>query len=182
MSVTEHRKAGAIPVPCFVLTISDTRTLETDASGAAIAAALTKAGHLVVGRGLVRDVAPEVTANLAHALEGEALAVITTGGTGIAARDTTFEAVSAMIDRPIPGFGELFRMLSFAEIGAAAMLSRACAGIARDRVLFALPGSQAAVTLAMDKLIIPELGHIVGELLKDGGAGDRIDTWLDQQT
>ena len=167
MSVTEHRKAGAISVPCYVLTISDTRTEATDTSGAAIVAALTLSGHAVVGRGLVRDETHDVRARLAEALQGEARVLITTGGTGIAGRDTTFEAVSTLIERPMPGFGELFRMLSFAEIGAAAMLSRACAGIVGSRALFVLPGSQAAVTLAMDKLIVPELGHIVGELLKD---------------
>ena len=166
MSVEAHRAAGPTSVPCFVLTISDTRTLETDTSGAAIASMLEGWGHLVTSRAIVKDDAKAVAAAVKTALQGPAKAIITTGGTGIAARDTTFEAVSALIERPMPGFGEIFRALSYEDIGAAAILSRACAGITNGRVLFVLPGSQNAVTLAMDKLILPELGHIVSELEK----------------
>lgn len=167
MSVTAHRKAGALSVPCHVVTVSDTRTRETDESGAAIVAALTAAGHRVTGRDVVRDVAVDVHARVTQALAGEARVVITTGGTGIAGRDTTYEAVAGMIERPMPGFGELFRMVSYHEIGAAAMLSRACAGIVGTRALFVLPGSMAAVRLALDTLIVPEIGHIISELDKD---------------
>lgn len=182
MSVEAHRKSAPRSVACFVLTVSDTRTAETDASGNVIAAKLTAAGHAVVGREIVRDVASEVAAVLQREIGGAARAIITTGGTGIAARDTTFEAVSALIERPIPGFGELFRHLSYEQIGSAAMLSRACAGITNNRVIFVLPGSQNAVTLAMDTLILPELGHIVSELTKDiADPEDRIGNWLDRQ-
>jgi len=167
MSVEAHRKGAPSAVRVFVLTVSDTRTLETDASGRAIAAILEAAGHTVTGRLVVPDEAAAVAAAIrAQIGRGDARAVITTGGTGIASRDTTFESVSALFDRRLDGLGELFRMLSFSEIGSAAMLSRACAGVAFGCVIFVLPGSEAAVRLAMTKLIIPELGHIVGELTR----------------
>lgn len=154
-------------MPCHVLTISDTRTLETETSGRAIAELLTAAGHSVVGRAIVKDEPADVRRVVSEALQTSAArAIITTGGTGLAKRDSTFEALTALFDKRIDGFGELFRMLSFEEIGAAAMLSRATAGIAGGRVIFLLPGSEAAVRLAMERLILPELGHIVGELTK----------------
>ncbi len=154
-------------VACHVLTISDTRTLETETSGRAIAELLTAAGHSVVGRAIVKDEPADVRRVVSEALQTSAArAIITTGGTGLAKRDSTFEALTALFDKRIDGFGELFRMLSFEEIGAAAMLSRATAGIAGGRVIFLLPGSEAAVRLAMERLILPELGHIVGELTK----------------
>ena len=175
--------AGPASVPCFILTISDTRTPETDRSGDAIATRLEAAGHSVIGRRIVRDVASEVASAVEKALAGDAKAIITTGGTGIATRDTTFEAISALIERPMPGFGELFRMLSYDQIGPGAMLSRACAGITNRRVLFVLPGSEKAVTLAMEKLIVPELGHIVSEMTKGESIEtvDAIENWLDRQ-
>ncbi len=154
-------------MPSHVLTISDTRTLETETSGRAIAELLTAAGHSVVGRASVKDEPADVRRVVSEALQTSAArAIITTGGTGLAKRDSTFEALTALFDKRIDGFGELFRMLSFEEIGAAAMLSRATAGIAGGRVIFLLPGSEAAVRLAMERLILPELGHIVGELTK----------------
>lgn len=167
MSVAQHRARSPASVPCFVLTISDTRTLETETSGRTIAELLTAAGHVVVGRSVVKDEPADVRRAVAETMKaGTARAIITTGGTGLARRDSTYEALTALFEKRIDGFGELFRMLSFAEIGAAAMLSRATAGIAGGCAIFLLPGSEAAVRLAMERLIIPELGHIAGELTK----------------
>jgi molybdenum cofactor biosynthesis protein B len=152
-------------VACFVLTVSDTRTLET--SGRTIAELLTEAGHTVTDRKVVKDNPEDVYEAVTKAIiNARVRAVITTGGTGLARRDSTFEALTSHFDKRIDGFGEHFRMLSYQEIGAAAMLSRATAGIIRGAVVFMLPGSEAAVRLATTKLIIPELGHIVRELTK----------------
>jgi molybdopterin adenylyltransferase len=149
-------------VRCFIVTVSDTRTDATDTSGRAIADLLTAAGHVVVGRTIVKDDADLVRGILERQLaSGDVQAVITTGGTGITARDSTYEAVSGMLQKRLDGFGELFRMLSFEQIGPAAMMSRACAGIAAGHIVVSLPGSEAAVRLAMDRLLIPELGHLV---------------------
>jgi molybdopterin adenylyltransferase len=146
-----------------VLTISDTRTEDTDTSGDAIAGALRAAGHLLTGRRIVRDDPPAVRSLvLEHAASVDI--VITTGGTGITSRDSTYEAIAGVLEKRIDGFGELFRMLSFPEIGAAAMMSRACAGTIGRTAVFSLPGSESAVRLAMRELIIPELGHVVREL------------------
>lgn len=165
MLPAHHRAAGRAPVRAFVLTVSDTRTLETDTSGRAIAELLVGAGHVVVGRAVVTDDAPAVRAALVGELAGDrADVIISTGGTGIAPRDQTCEVVSALLDKRLDGFGELFRMLSYQEVGPAAMLSRATAGVARGKLLIALPGSEAAVRLAMTKLVLPELGHLLGEL------------------
>lgn len=167
MSVAQHRARSPRSVPCYVLTISDTRTLETETSGRTIADLLLAAGHTVVGRAVVKDEPSDVRRLVAEALQaGAAQAIITTGGTGIAKRDSTFEALTALFEKRIDGFGELFRLISYDEVGSAAMLSRATAGVAGGRVVFLLPGSEAAVKLAMDRLILPELGHIVGELNK----------------
>jgi molybdenum cofactor biosynthesis protein B len=164
--VTQHRAAGPASIPCVVLTISDTRTAETDASGDRIAADLEAAGHTILGRRIVKDDASAVTEAVRAQLGGHARAIITTGGTGIAGRDQAADAVAALFEKHLDGFGELFRLLSYQDIGAAAMLSRACAGVARGKVIFVLPGSTGAVSLAMHKLILPELAHIVGELRK----------------
>ncbi len=167
MSANDHRAGSPARVSCFVLTVSDTRTADTDTGGRAIVDLLGQAGHVVVGHRLVPDEPALVTEVIREQLEqARVQAVITTGGTGIAGRDSTYEAVTALLDKQLDGFGELFRMLSFEEVGAAAMLSRAVAGVASGRVVFALPGSEAAVRLAMTRLILPELGHIVGELTK----------------
>jgi molybdenum cofactor biosynthesis protein B len=165
MSVTAHR-AGASAVPCFVLTVSDTRTVETDASGAAIAALLEDAGHTVTGRKVVKDDADAIAQQVRAHLVGAARALIVTGGTGITARDVTVDAVAPLFEKRLDGFGELFRALSFQDIGAAALLSRACAGVSKGRAIFLLPGSEAAVRLAMTRLILPELPHIVRELAR----------------
>ncbi|MDO8794665.1 MAG: MogA/MoaB family molybdenum cofactor biosynthesis protein [Vicinamibacterales bacterium] len=165
MSHTAHQAAAPPGIRCFVLTVSDTRTADTDTSGRAIRTLLEDAGHVVVRHALVRDEPGEVTAQVGHALaDARVQAVVTTGGTGITSRDGTFEAVDALLEKRLPGFGELFRMLSFAEIGAAAMMSRATAGMARGTAVFVLPGSEHAVRLAMTRLILPELGHVVQQV------------------
>jgi len=164
VSHLEHKQRAPRSVRCAVITISDTRTLETDTAGPAIVDLLQAAGHEVVGRTIVRDDADMVRGAIERQLADPTVqAIITTGGTGITSRDSTYEAVAAMLDKRLDGFGELFRMLSYEEIGAAAMLSRACAGLIGGRVVAALPGSEAAVRLAMDRLLIPELSHLVGE-------------------
>jgi molybdenum cofactor biosynthesis protein B len=167
MSVAEHRAQSPARVACFVLTVSDTRTLATETSGRVIAELLEGAGHTVTERLVVRDDPGEVTRAVQDALgRKDARVIITTGGTGIARRDSTYEAVTALFDKRLDGFGELFRMLSFQAIGSAAMLSRASAGVAAGCAIFMLPGSEHAVRLAMERLIVPELGHIVRELTK----------------
>ena len=163
MSVETHRQHAPASVRCFVLTISDSRTAGTDTSGDAIARALAGAGHEVIGRRIVRD-DPGAVSEVVRAESLRADLVVTTGGTGITARDSTYEAISMLLDKRLDGFGELFRMLSYEQIGAAAMLSRACAGSIGTAAIFALPGSEHAVRLAMDKLILPEIGHVVREL------------------
>ena len=164
MSHTEHRQISPAMAHCYILTISDTRTLATDSSGRAICDLLWAEGHQVTGRRIVRDEPGEVREAIAAQLANEDVQVIiTTGGTGITSRDTTYEAISALLDKKLDGFGELFRMLSYQEIGSAAMLSRAAGGLAKGKVVLSLPGSEAAVRLAMTKLILPELGHLVRE-------------------
>ena len=165
MGHLDHKASAPSSVRCFVLTISDTRTEATDTGGGAIVDLLTEAGHDVVGRQIVPDEQDLVRAIVEGQLDRSDVAVvITTGGTGISARDGTFETIDALLEKKLDGFGELFRMLSFEEIGAAAMLSRACAGTARGTVVLSLPGSEHAVRLAMTRLILPELGHLVREV------------------
>jgi molybdopterin adenylyltransferase len=162
MSQAEHKAHAPTAVRCFVLTVSDTRTEATDTSGRAIAELLTASGHVVSGRGWVKDDPDTVRDALQRQLAGAgSQAIITTGGTGITSRDSTYEVVSRLLEKRLDGFGELFRMLSFEQIGAAAMMSRACAGIASGHIVVSLPGSEAAVRLAMERLVIPELGHLV---------------------
>lgn len=158
-----HHARDARRVACAVVTVSDTRTEETDSSGSEIRARLEKAGHVVEVYRIVAD-EPALVRGLVEdfAAGGRVEAVLLSGGTGIAARDTTFEAVASLLTKRIDGFGELFRMLSFEEIGAAAMLSRAVAGLAGTMAVFSMPGSTAACRLAMDRLILPQLAHVVG--------------------
>lgn len=163
MAVDEHRKAAATGVRCAVLTVSDTRAPETDISGRTIVEALESAGHVVAKRQILRDEPKDVHEAVLAQLGGVD-AIITTGGTGITSRDSTYEAIAGLFEKRIDGFGELFRMLSYPEIGSAAMMTRACAGVARGTAIFILPGSEHAVRLAMTKLILPELGHVVREL------------------
>ena len=165
VSVSLHRKDASSCVRCFVLTISDTRTRDTDKSGDAIIEMLTAAGHAVTGHDIVRD-DPGAVRAIVGAQAAASEAIITTGGTGITARDSTFEAISSLLEKRLDGFGELFRMLSYEEIGSAAMLSRACAGTIGRCAVFSLPGSEHAVRLAMTKLIVPEIGHVVRELTR----------------
>jgi molybdopterin adenylyltransferase len=161
----EHKSHAPRSVGCFVLTISDSKTPETDTSGALIRELLAGAGHPVVGQAIVRDEPTRVMAAIREGCGDPALQVfILTGGTGITSRDATFEAVEGLLDKRLTGFGELFRMLSYHEIGAAAMLSRAQAGVVQGRIVFSLPGSPNACRLALEKLILPELGHLVREV------------------
>ena len=164
MSSEEHRKTAPKSVHCFVLTISDTRTEENDTSGDAIVGLLVTSGHVLSGRALVKDDPADVRAAITNAAVGSTQVIITTGGTGITSRDSTYEAIDTMLHKRIEGFGELFRGLSYQEIGSAAMLTRACAGTIGRTAIFALPGSEHAVRLAMTKLILPEIGHVVREL------------------
>ena len=167
MSVEDLQQPPALTVRCAILTVSDTRTPETDTSGRLIRQLLTDAGHLVVERALVPDDPDEVSRIVAAWTDARNIRiVITTGGTGISRRDSTFEAVTHLFSKELTGFGELFRTLSFQEIGAGAMLTRATAGIVDMSAVFMLPGSEAAVRLAMEKLIIPQLTHIARELEK----------------
>ena len=162
MSQAEHKAQGPHSVRCSIITVSDTRTDATDASGRAIATLLTRAGHVVAGRTVVKDEPEGVRAAVERDLaDANVQVVITTGGTGITSRDSTYEAVSGMLTKRLDGFGELFRMLSYEQIGSAAMMSRACAGLVSGRIVVSLPGSEAAVRLAMERLLIPELGHLV---------------------
>jgi molybdenum cofactor biosynthesis protein B len=162
MSQEEHKGHAPRSVRCFIVTVSDTRTEATDTSGRAIADLLTAAGHVVAGRAIVKDDAEMVRGTLERQLAiADVQAIITTGGTGVTARDSTYEVVSSLLQKRLDGFGELFRMLSFQQIGPAAMMSRACAGIVAGHVVVSLPGSEAAVRLALERLLIPELGHLV---------------------
>ncbi len=163
-SVHKHRASAPRSIGCAVITVSDTRTLETDSGGTLVVELLEGAGHKIAVREIVRDDAEEIRAATRRALaRDDTHAVILTGGTGVSPRDVTPDALAPLFDRPLPGFGELFRMLSYAEIGAAAMLSRACAGMRASKVIFALPGSRAAIQLALEKLVLTELGHVLGE-------------------
>jgi molybdopterin adenylyltransferase len=160
----EHKAAAPSRVGCYVITVSDTRTEATDTGGRAIAELLSAGGHDVVGRTIVKDDAELLRDAIGRQLANPAVqAIVTTGGTGITSRDCTYEAVSAMLWKRLDGFGELFRMLSYQQIGAAAMMSRAVAGTIAGRVVVTLPGSEAAVRLAVEKLLLPELGHLVRE-------------------
>jgi molybdenum cofactor biosynthesis protein B len=160
MSVHEHRESAVQHAGCAVLTISDTRTRADDRSGARLRELLARAGHEV----LRYEIVPDDPMRIREALQplfadSTVQAIFLSGGTGIAPRDTTFEAVRSLFEKEIEGFGELFRTLSYQEIGAAAMLSRATAGIVAGKIVFSMPGSTAAVELAMEKLALPELGH-----------------------
>ena len=163
----QHRQSARAAVPTLVVTVSDTRTLETDTGGALAAELLAGAGHPLVRREIVQDepaaIADAVRRGLAENGVG---ALLLTGGTGVAPRDVTPDAVEPLLERVIPGFGEIFRALSYQEIGSAALLSRALAGIAAGRVVFVLPGSRGAVRLGLEKLVLPELGHLAAEALK----------------
>ena len=168
MAYQEHaRDARQIAARCAIITLSDTRTPDTDKSGKKIRELLEGDGHVVTHYRIIRDEPAQLHELLTEVLAVRDLdAVLTNGGTGISRRDTTIEVVETHLDQTLPGFGELFRMLSFQQIGSGAMLSRAVGGVARGKLLFAMPGSTAAVELAMTQLILPELKHLVHELRK----------------
>jgi molybdenum cofactor biosynthesis protein B len=161
MSPKAHHHRDASSVACAVITVSDTRTAETDRSGQHIQELLRRSGHRITQYEILRD-EPELIIEAIRAVPLPTEVIILNGGTGLTRRDATFDAVSHLFEKEITGFGELFRLLSYADIGAAAMLSRAVAGVVGDRVVFSVPGSPAAVELAMTKLIVPALGHVVG--------------------
>ncbi len=162
-----HRQSAPARVATAIVTVSDTRTLESDSGGALVEEKLLAAQQIVTGRRIVPDEPSAIRNALDEILaKAESRAVIFTGGTGIAPRDVTPDTIEPLLDRVITGFGELFRMLSYQDIGSAALLSRALAGLKDGKVIFAIPGSRGAVRLAMDELIVPELGHLVAEAIK----------------
>lgn len=168
MGAEEHRaKAGHGPVSVAVVTVSDTRTPETDVNRQYLEARLAELGHVAAAYRLIKDEPDQVAAALDElaALPGVRL-ILFNGGTGISPRDTTYDVLSRMLEKTLPGFGELFRMLSFQEVGAAAMLSRATAGVYRGCVIVSMPGSPNAVQLAMEKLIFPEINHLAWEVAR----------------
>jgi molybdenum cofactor biosynthesis protein B len=166
MSTDQHRSLSKdTPVSCGIVTVSDTRTEANDRSGDAIRMMLGKAGHSVVAYRIVPDEFELITQTVTE-LATTADVILMSGGTGITRRDGTFEAVSSLLEKTLPGFGEIFRMLSYEDVGPASMLSRATAGVFRDTLVFSMPGSTGAVTLAMEKLIVPELSHLAWELIR----------------
>jgi molybdenum cofactor biosynthesis protein B len=171
MSHEQHRHEAPKVLRLFVVTASDTRGEAEDESGAFLREAVVRAGHVLAGYRIVKDEPDQLRDALDAAAAAGAHAIIVNGGTGIAARDRTYEAVAARLEKRLDGFGELFRMLSYAEIGSAAMLSRAVAGVWDGRAVFSVPGSTAAVRLAWEKLIAPEIGHVLRELRKDAQKG-----------
>lgn len=170
MGYQQHEQQAQAEAPrsirCGVITISDTRTPDTDTSGRAISAALEQHGHSPARYAIAKDEPAEIVGLVREFAADGCQVILTSGGTGITRRDSTFEAIDALLEKRLPGFGELFRMLSYQQIGPAAMLSRATAGTVGDTLVFALPGSTGAVELAMTALIIPELPHLVWEILR----------------
>lgn len=161
MSHQEHRQQAPDRVRCAVITVSDTRTPDNDTSGQYMQEALKQAGHHVSAYMIVKDEPDEIRRLLTHYMRADDTdAILLSGGTGLSSRDGTYEVVQSCLDKELTGFGELFRMLSYEEIGAAAMMSRATAGVGAGTVMVSMPGSSAAVRLAMDKLILPELAHM----------------------
>jgi molybdenum cofactor biosynthesis protein B len=162
--VAEHHAQSPRQVRCAVITVSDTRTPTDDRGGATVVELLQAAGHVVCARHIVPDEPGSLRKLMTELVQrGKCQAILLTGGTGLSSRDQTFETVSGLFTKALPGYGELFRMLSFSEIGPAAMLSRAAGGLIGRVVVLTMPGSPAAVRLAMEKLILPELGHLARE-------------------
>ena len=163
----EHREHAPKQVVCWVVTISDTRAEDTDVSGKLIAERLEQSGHIVAKKFILPDEPAQLEALLREGIAADDVqAILCNGGTGISFRDRSYEAVERVLEKRLDGFGELFRVLSYEEIGSAAMMSRAVAGIANGTAIFSVPGSKHAVELAMTRLILPELGHILWELTK----------------
>ncbi|SEA48527.1 molybdenum cofactor biosynthesis protein B [Thalassobacillus cyri] len=169
MSVEEHKQEAKKSIACMIITVSDTRTKETDKSGKLMIELLTSKGHHIVDHRIVKDEEQAIQEAVESGCNNtEVEAILTNGGTGIAKRDVTIETVASLFDKEITGFGEIFRMLSYTEdIGSAAILSRAIAGVSRNTAIFSTPGSSGAVKLAMNKLILPELSHVIREIQKD---------------
>jgi len=168
MGVEEHKARAPERVRCFVVTVSDTRTKEDDISGGIIQELLKSNFHHVMGYQIVKDDAEQVKALVSKASQHPQIQVIIlSGGTGISARDNTYEALRSIYQKDITGFGEIFRFLSFQEIGSSAMLSRASSGVVNGRLVFSMPGSEQAVKLCMQQLVLPELGHMVYAVVKD---------------
>jgi molybdenum cofactor biosynthesis protein B len=169
MSTFEHKKEAPKEVRCKIVTVSDTRDKDTDKSGKLMIQLLEEAGHIIADYVIVKDESVPIREAVLKGCEDSNIdVVLTNGGTGIALRDVTIETVRDLFDKEIDGFGEIFRMLSYTEdIGSAAILSRAAAGTVKNKAVFSTPGSSGAVRLAMNKLILPELGHVVRELKKD---------------
>ncbi|USB32002.1 MogA/MoaB family molybdenum cofactor biosynthesis protein [Paenibacillus sp. YPG26] len=167
-SVDEHRSEAPSTVRCMVITVSDTRTPETDSSGTLMKKLLEEHGYALEDYRIVQDDYDDIRQLLREAAANPAVeAVLLTGGTGIAPRDTTYEAVRSLLSKELPGFGEIFRYLSFSEdIGSAAILSRAIAGTIGSTAVFSMPGSKGAVKLAMERIIVPELRHVMREIYK----------------
>jgi molybdenum cofactor biosynthesis protein B len=161
----QHRAYAPRSIGCSVLTVSDSRTVDDDKSGQQIRALLDAAGHRTVEHAIVRDEAEAIRFAVLRALARDDVdAVIATGGTGVSPRDVTPDTVEPLLEKKLAGFGELFRALSYQEIGAAALLSRALAGTASGKVIYVMPGSTGAVRLGMEKLVLPELAHVIGQL------------------
>jgi molybdopterin adenylyltransferase len=163
-AVREHRAQAPVQVACYVVTCSDSRARADDKSGRVLREGLEGAGHTVVGQVIVEDDTDAIRGALKAAQLAGARAVLFTGGTGLTRRDQTVDTLRPLLDRELPGFGELFRMLSYREVGSAAWLSRALAGTHGELLVFLLPGSPNAARLALENLILPELGHAVREL------------------
>lgn len=164
MGYKEHKDKAPDTIRCFVITVSDSRTEETDTSGRLIQDMLRENNHEIVDYKIVKDDPEEIGRLIKGANKDRVQAIIINGGTGISRRDRTFEAVSLVLEKKIEGFGEIFRYLSYKEIGSPAIMSRAIAGISKGRIIISIPGSKSAVRLAMSKLILPELGHMVFEM------------------
>lgn len=160
-----HPDSEIIKGSCAIITVSDTRTPETDRSGRLMQDILTNAGHQMVDYAIVQDEPAQITQKLNELSQISALdAIMINGGTGIAPRDTTYDTLEQLLEKTLPGFGEIFRYLSYLEVGSRAIASRAVAGIYRHKLIFSVPGSQNAVKLAMEKLILPELSHLIKQL------------------
>lgn len=164
-----HHKNGVENVSCAVITVSDTRTTETDKSGKRITEMLTEAGHLVNLYQIIPDEKEQIRLSIEKTINNDNIqAIIVNGGTGISYRDVTIESIEPLFDKQIPGFGELFRLFSYKyDIGTASILSRAICGVANHRLIFSIPGSTGAVTLAMERIILPEIRHMINEIHKD---------------
>lgn len=166
-SEQHHAQASTLgPIPIALVTVSDTRTPETDVNRQYLTREIEKAGHTLIAYRLLRDEPADISAVLEELVSSEARILLFNGGTGISTRDTTYDTLAARLEKVLPGFGEIFRMLSYQEIGAAAMLSRAVAGVYRGRVIVSLPGSPSAVRLAWEKLLLPEISHLAWEVAR----------------